>query len=101
MPHAIVTVSSERRTAARKRGSPSSSEATRPKQMVQSQEIRRITHDFNNLLTLVMGHGETVLLSLPDGHPLQANAQEIVRAAADAARLLRTFSGINSPARPL
>jgi hypothetical protein len=100
MPHAIVTVSSERRTA-RKRGSPPSSQATRPKQVIQSQEIRRITHDFNNLLTLVMGHGETVLLSLPEGHPLQANAQEIVRAAADAARLLRTFSGITSPARPL
>jgi hypothetical protein len=88
MSRVMIEVGSARPTVAHKRGSLRSG-GTRPsKQTAQHREIRRIAHDFNNLLTLVMGHGEAMLLSLPKDHPLQSDAEEIVRAAVDAARLL-------------
>jgi signal transduction histidine kinase len=46
-----------------------------------------IAHDFNRLLTIIMGHGDLLLHSLKPGQSLRSSAEEIVRAASSAARL--------------
>ena len=50
-------------------------------------QIERIAHDFNNVLTLVLGYGENLLKALPKGHPGRSFAEEICRAAKDGERL--------------
>jgi hypothetical protein len=47
----------------------------------------RIAHDFNNVLTLVLGYGENLLKALPKGHPGRSSAEEICRAARDGEHL--------------
>jgi hypothetical protein len=54
---------------------------------VASPHIARIAHDFNNILTLVLGYGESLLKTLPKGHPARPSAEEICRAARDGERL--------------
>jgi hypothetical protein len=50
-------------------------------------QIERIAHDFNNVLTLVLGYGENLLKALPEGHPGRSFAEEMFRAARDGERL--------------
>jgi len=50
-------------------------------------QIGRIAHDFNNVLTLVLGYGENLLKALPKGHPGRSFAEEICRAAKNGERL--------------
>lgn len=47
----------------------------------------RIAHDFNKVLTLVLGYGENPLKALPKGYPGRSLAEEICRAARDGERL--------------
>ena len=46
----------------------------------------RIAHDFDNVLTLVLGYGDN-LKALAKGHPRRSLAEEICRAARDGERL--------------
>ena len=48
-----------------------------------------VAHDFNNLLTVIFGSADLLLDTLEPGHPAQANAEEIRRAAERAAMLTR------------
>jgi hypothetical protein len=57
-----------------------------------SDQIAQIVHDFNNLLTLVLGYGETILMSLPESHPVYSFASQICNAAKEGARLSRDLS---------
>jgi len=48
-----------------------------------------VAHDFNNILTAIMGSAELLLEDLPEGHPRREDATEISRAARRAADLTR------------
>jgi len=48
-----------------------------------------ISHDFNNLLTVILGAGAELSGAIPAGTPLQEAAQEVVTAATRAANLTR------------
>ncbi len=48
-----------------------------------------VAHDFNNILTAIMGYSERLVQGLDSRHPLQTDAREIERAAYRAARLTR------------
>jgi PAS domain S-box-containing protein len=48
-----------------------------------------IAHDFNNVLAVIMAYAGEVTSSLPDGHPVAADALKIVQAAEHAAALTR------------
>ncbi|MFZ3209592.1 MAG: PAS domain-containing protein [Geobacteraceae bacterium] len=57
-------------------------------QLRQSQKLESIgrlaggvAHDFNNILTVIMGYAEISVLQLPEGDPVKKNLQEIVKAA--------------------
>jgi hypothetical protein len=50
-------------------------------------QIGRIAHDFNNILTLLLGYSESLLRTLPKGHPGRSFAEEICRAARDGEKL--------------
>jgi hypothetical protein len=65
-----------------------------PPARIPPEEILRVTHDFNNLLTLILGYGETILIVLPDDHTLRALAEEICRAAKEGARLSKHLSSL-------
>ena len=54
-----------------------------------------ISHDFNNLLNIILGHGELAAQTLPADHPAAAHLANIVGAcsrAADLVRKILTFS---------
>ena len=66
------------------------------KQLVQSQKLEAvgrlaggISHDFNNLLTVILGYSDIMKRNLPDGDPLRRNLEEIIRASERAASLTR------------
>jgi signal transduction histidine kinase/ActR/RegA family two-component response regulator len=66
------------------------------KQLVQSQKLEAvgrlaggISHDFNNLLTVILGYSDISLRQLREDHPLRRNLEEIVRASERAAALTR------------
>ena len=66
------------------------------KQLVQSQKLEAvgrlaggISHDFNNLLTVILGYSDIMKRSLPDADPLRRNVDEITRASQRAASLTR------------
>lgn len=66
------------------------------KQLEQSQKLEAvgrlaggISHDFNNLLTVILGYSDITLRQLSDDHPLRRNIEEIVRASERAAALTR------------
>jgi signal transduction histidine kinase len=66
------------------------------KQLLQSQKLEAvgrlaggISHDFNNLLTVILGYSDIMKRNLQDGHPLRRNVEEIVRASERAASLTR------------
>src|SRR4029077_9700129 len=48
-----------------------------------------VAHDFNNMLTAILGYGEVILSQLPPGHPLREDAEEIRKAGERAAALTR------------
>ncbi|MFZ0466308.1 MAG: hypothetical protein WBL99_12770 [Candidatus Acidiferrales bacterium] len=62
-----------------------------------AEQIVKMMHDFNNLLTLVLGYGETILMSLPDTHPLHQHAAHICNAAKEGARLSRDLAALFQP----
>ena len=66
------------------------------KQLLQSQKLEAvgrlaggISHDFNNLLTVILGYSDIMKRNLQVGHPLRRNVEEIVRASERAASLTR------------
>jgi signal transduction histidine kinase len=63
-------------------------------QLIQSQKMESIgrlaggvAHDFNNMLSVIMGCAEMVQLRTPQDHPSYAKIQEIIGAAEKSARL--------------
>jgi PAS domain S-box-containing protein len=65
-------------------------------QLLQSQRMETvgklaggIAHEFNSILTAILGQSELLLGELPAGSPLAKNATEIIRAASRAAVLTR------------
>lgn len=54
---------------------------------LSSVRLGKIAHDFNNMLTLVLGYGEKLLTMLPEDHPGQECAREICRAVREGERL--------------
>src|SRR6185295_45278 len=48
-----------------------------------------IAHEFNSIMTAIIGQSELILSDLPSGNPLTKNAQEIRKAADRAATLTR------------
>ena len=48
-----------------------------------------IAHDFNNLLLAIRGNAKLAIADLPQDHPVQASLNEVERAAARAADLVR------------
>jgi len=65
-------------------------------ELFQSQKLETvgklaggIAHEFNTILTAIIGHGELLLNELPAGSPLARNATEIGNAASRAAALTR------------
>ena len=66
------------------------------RQLVQSQKLEAvgrlaggISHDFNNLLTVILGYSEIMARQLNEGDPLRRNLEEIIRASERAAALTR------------
>ena len=65
-------------------------------QLMQSQKLESIgrlaggvAHDFNNILTAILGYGEIVTRELPPDNPLVEDVEEIKLAAERAGRLTR------------
>lgn len=65
-------------------------------QFLQSQKFEAIgrlaggvAHDFNNILTAIIGYSELMLRKIPDGSPLRRQAEEVLKAAHRAAGLTR------------
>ena len=65
-------------------------------QLLQSQKLESIgrlaggvAHDFNNILTAILGYGEIVTRELPPENPLIHDVEEIKLAAERAGRLTR------------
>lgn len=65
-------------------------------QLFQSQKLETVgklaggvAHEFNSILTAIIGQSELILGDLPPGHPLSENAAEISKGAGRAAKLTR------------
>lgn len=48
-----------------------------------------VAHDFNNVLSIILGHGELVMQKLPPGDPTRDEVKEVTTAAERAASLTR------------
>ncbi|HUG91820.1 MAG TPA: response regulator [Planctomycetaceae bacterium] len=88
LPEAVERVLKQVRTEA-------SLEALR-QQLVQSQKLEAVgrlaggvAHDFNNMLTVILGYSEAILDQLDADHPLRADVEEIQQAATRSAGLTR------------
>jgi PAS domain S-box-containing protein len=73
-------------------------------QLIQSQRMEavgqlagRIAHDFNNYLSVILGHAELLMLELPGTHPLASNAAAISGAAQRSAMLTRRLLSLSRP----
>ena len=67
-------------------------------QLLQSQKMEAIgtlaggvAHDFNNILTAIMGYAHLVQATMPEGHPVRAYAQEINNCTSKAANVTRSL----------
>jgi PAS domain S-box-containing protein len=65
-------------------------------QLVQAQKIESVgqlaggvAHDFNNMLSVIIGHAEMAMMQIDEGHPVHADLQEILGAAKRSADLTR------------
>lgn len=65
-------------------------------QLTQAQKMESVgrlaggvAHDFNNMLSVILGHSELAERELGEGHPLHLHLQEISRAATRSADLTR------------
>jgi PAS domain S-box-containing protein len=65
-------------------------------QLLSSQKLEAIgklaggvAHEFNNLLTIILGYSEDILEELPQNSPIREPAEEIVKAGVRAAKLTR------------
>lgn len=70
--------------------------ATLESQLQQAQKMESVgrlaggvAHDFNNMLTVILGHAELGLIRLDPAHPVHAGLQEIRRTAERSAELTR------------
>ncbi|MFY9691843.1 MAG: hypothetical protein WA369_05800 [Candidatus Acidiferrales bacterium] len=63
------------------------------------EHLEKIAHDFNNILTLVLGYGEHLLKILPEDHRGRSFAEEICRAAKDGERLSIELADSAHPAK--
>lgn len=70
--------------------------ANTERQLIQSQKLEAvgrlaggISHDFNNLLTVILGYSDIMLRQLSQEHPLRRYLDEIVRASERASALTR------------
>lgn len=54
-----------------------------------------IAHEFNNLLTPILGHAELLLVDLPEQSELYDSAQEIARSAAHCKEIIRQLSTLS------
>lgn len=71
-------------------------EVSLEKQLRQAQKMEaigtlagRIAHDFNNMLALIMGHGEIAQRALEEDHPARKNVQHILKAGDRARTFVR------------
>jgi signal transduction histidine kinase/CheY-like chemotaxis protein len=65
-------------------------------QLTQAQRLESVgrlaggvAHDFNNMLMVILGHGEMLRDAYPAGNPQRASAEEILKAASKSADLTR------------
>lgn len=56
-----------------------------------------VAHEFNNLLTVIMGHAELIRSRLHDGHPLRHCAEEMQRAGQQGVLLTRRLLTLGRP----
>ena len=66
------------------------------KQLRQAQKMEilgtfagHIAHDFNNILTLILGHSEMALRKMPDKDPVRGHVQHIEKAGHRASKLIQ------------
>jgi signal transduction histidine kinase len=59
------------------------------------KNIRRITHDFNNMLSGVLGYAELAMLSLDNNAEAQESIQECINAALRAKTLVLEMIELN------
>jgi signal transduction histidine kinase len=59
-----------------------------------------VSHDFNNLLTIISGHADAICNELPANHPLQETAELISTTAHTAAGVTRQLVAFGKPGRP-
>jgi PAS domain S-box-containing protein len=80
-------------------------------QLLRSEKLRAlgeiaagVAHNFNNILTTILGHTQLLLEDAEDGHALQAGLRTIEQASKDAAQMVRriqTFAKGNTAAECL
>lgn len=65
-------------------------------QLIQAQKMETVgqlaggvAHDFNNMLSVIIGYGQLVLSRLPEGNPLVSHVQDIIQAGERSAALTR------------